>query len=210
MYKPDPASVPLLGTIVDVLSDAQPISKNFSTPPRILCKLPGGQLYFDSKLELDTDGWPDGKKPDGTFNGDPTWDPDTSLNYANGKSINANKVPYFVMPKPKSWSETHGVFLGDYAAVIFKNLIAFAVFADRGPADKIGEGSIEVLRRLGEERIRPDGGVRNVGMGPRIITIVFPGSGKKSHRTNQSTLLPKINERGRALFTALGGVVGNS
>src|SRR5215204_2014435 len=209
MSKPAPVSLPLLGTIMDQLSNAQPISKIFSTPPQILCKLPGGQVYFDSKLELDTDGWPDGKKPNGTFNGDPSWQPDTSLNYANGKSINANTVPYFVLPKPKPWSETHGVLPGDYAAIIFKDLIAFAVFADRGPADKIGEGSIELLRRLGEERIKSDGSVRNLGMGSRIITIVFPGSGRKTDRTNESSLLPKIDERGRALFTALGGVVGN-
>jgi hypothetical protein len=209
VYQPDPVSLPRLGTIPALIEAAQPVAKPFSTPPRILCKLPGGELYFDSKLELDTDGWPDGKKPDGSFNGDPSWQPDTSLNYANGKSINANAVPYFVLPKPKPWSETHGVFLGDYAAVIFRTRVAFAVFADRGPADKIGEGSIELLRRLGEERIKADGSVRNVGMGPRIITIVFPGSGKTAHRTNQAALLAKIDERGRALFTALGGVVGN-
>jgi hypothetical protein len=207
-YQPDAASLARLGAIVHQLANAQPIAKTFSMPPRILCKLPGGQVYFDSKLELDTDGWPDGKKPDGTFNGDPSWQPDTSLNYPNAKSINANRVSYFVLPKPKPWSETHGVFLGDYAAVIFRDRIAFAVFADRGPADKIGEGSIELLRRLGEERIKPNGSVRNVGMGPKLITIVFPGSGKKVHRSNEATLRAKIDEVGRGLFVALGGDVG--
>jgi hypothetical protein len=144
-YSPPSASLSRLGTIVQKLPQAVPIKKQFVKPPRILAKLPGGEIYFDSALELDTDGWPNGKGK-----GDPSWQPQTSLQYAKKGSINANAVPYVVLPQPSSWFKTRGCALGDYAAVVFKDLLAFAVFAELGPPKKIGEGSIELLRRLGE------------------------------------------------------------
>jgi hypothetical protein len=93
--------------------------------------------------------------------------------------------------------------LGDYAAVVFGQKLAFAIFGDRGPRTKIGEGSIELLRRLGEERVRPDGTVINAGMGPRVITIIFPGSGVLSDRVDQQTLLQAIDQKGANLFNGL-------
>jgi Fungal chitosanase of glycosyl hydrolase group 75 len=202
VYNPPSASLNRLGTIVQKIPQASPIKKQWVKPPRILAKLPGGEIYFDSALELDTDGWPEGKGK-----GDPSWQPRTSLRYASKGSINANTVPYFVLPQPSSWFKSRGCALGDYAAVIFKDLLAFAVFADLGPTKKIGEGSIELLRRLGQERIKPNGKVRNAGMGPRVITIVFPGSGRATHRKNEATLLAAITEGTRPLFQALGGNV---
>jgi hypothetical protein len=198
-YDPPAASLGRLGTITQKVAQSTPITKDFVKPPKILAQLPGGEIYFDSALELDTDGWPDGP------GGDPSWQPDTSLRYQNNGSLNSNAVPYFVLPGPKTWYANRGVALGDYAAVIFEDLFAFAVFGDVGPMKKIGEGSIELLRRLGEERIKPNGKVKNAGMGPRVITIVFPGSGKAAHRTNQATLLPAIGQTVRPLFKDLGG-----
>jgi hypothetical protein len=116
--------------------------------------------------------------------------------YANTDSINANTVPYFVLPLPSSWFKNRGCALGDYAAVISENALAFAVFADLRPSKKIGEGSIELLRQLGEERIKTNGKVKNAGMGPGIITIVFPGSGRAAHRKDQATLLAAITKVG--------------
>jgi hypothetical protein len=199
-YNPPASSLNRLGSIVQKVAHARPIEKKFVKAPKILAQLPGGEIYFDSALELDTDGWPDGQGK-----GDTSWQPRTSLRYANGTSINANALPSFVLPQPRIWYKNRGVALGDYAAVIFKDLLAFAVFADLGPTKKIGEGSIELLRRLGEERIKSNGKIRNAGMGPRVITIVFPGSGRAAHRANQATLLASINQVARPLFQNLGG-----
>jgi Fungal chitosanase of glycosyl hydrolase group 75 len=199
-YTPNPAALPLLGTIVDLLPQARIIAQNFQRRPRILAVLPGGQLYFDSELQLDTDGAPE-------LTGDATHQSDTSLHYRDAKPINANRVPYFVLPLPTSWPHQFGIGLGDLAAVIFGGRISFAVFADFGPKTLLGEGSVELFRRLGEERVRPNGTVRDVGMGPGVITIVFPGSGEAADRENEDALLAALNSRGASLFERLGGVL---
>jgi hypothetical protein len=201
VYTPPPASLGRLGTIVSLFATATPINKTITPkPPKIFVTLPGGEIYFDSDMELDTDGWPDG--PDG----DPSWQRNTSLRYASNGSLNSNAVPYFVLPGPKAWYDSRGVSLGDYAAVIFKGKFAFAVFGDIGPQKKLGEGSLELMRRLGVERMKPSGkSVVNAGMGPRVLTIVFPGSGAASHRTNEAKLLASIDATAKPLFTGLGG-----
>jgi hypothetical protein len=198
-YVPPPASLNRLGSIVQKIAQATAINKEITKPPKIFTTLPDGQIFFDTDLELDTDGWPDGP------GGDSSWQPQTSLRYEDNGSINSNKVPYFVLPQPKPWYASRGVSLGDYAAVIFKDELAFAVFADLGPTKKLGEGSIELLRRLGEERMKPNGTVKNAGMGPRVLTIVFPGSGAAAHRSNQAMLLASIDQIAKPLFGGLGG-----
>jgi hypothetical protein len=130
---------------------------------------------------------------------------DTSLHYRGGKPINANRVPYFVLPLPVGWPRQFSIPLGDFAAVIFGGRLAFAVFADFGPKDKLGEGSVQLFRELGQERVRPNGTVRDVGMGPGVITIVFPQSGDPADRENEQTLSAAINSRAARLFQDLGG-----
>jgi hypothetical protein len=198
MYQPDPGAVPTLGGAAPKLAAAAAIPNNFHPAPNFIGKLESGEIFFDSSLELDTDGWPDGEHA-----GDPDWQPDTSLRLPDHSSLDANTIPYFVLPLPPSWPAQFGIQLGDYAAVVFGQKLAFAIFGDRGPRTKIGEGSIALLRRLGEERIRPDGTVRNAGMGPRVITIVFPGSGDLSDRVDQRMLVEAIDQKGSNLFNAL-------
>jgi len=198
-YQPPTASLNRLGTIVDKIALAEPIGKDITKPPKIFATLPGGQIFFDTDLELDTDGWPDG--PDG----DPSWQRNTSLRYADSSSINSNEVPYFVLPGPKPWYASRGVSLGDYAAIIFKDKLAFAVFGDIGPKKKLVEGSLELMRRLGQERMKPNNTVKNAGMGPRVLTIVFPGSGASAHRSGQAKLLNSIEQTAKPIFKNLGG-----
>ncbi len=198
-YQPSPAALPILGGIAGLIPQARPIDQVFSPAPKLLAVLPGGALYFNSELQLDTDGAPE-------LSGDPTQQSDTSLNTRDRQAINANRVPYFVLPLPVSWPQQFGIGLGDLAAVIFGGRLAFAVFADFGPRTKIGEGSVELFRRLGQERVRPDGTVRDIGMGPGVITIVFPGSGAPADIESEATLLAAIAARGPDLFQNLGGV----
>jgi len=153
---------------------------------------------FDSGLELDTDGFPGDSH-------NSNWQKDTSLRYADQTSLDANRVPYFVLPLPPSWPGRFGIALGDYAVVILQGRLAFAVFGDQGPARKLGEGSLELLRRLGQERLRPNGTVINAGTHPGVVTLVFPGSGAAEDRRDQQALLQAIDAKGRMLFVAAGG-----
>ena len=125
-YTPAPAALPLLGANTGLVARGKPVEQSFRRQPKISAVLPGGQLYFDSELQLDTDGAPE-------LSGDATHQSDTSLHYRDGKPINANRVPYFVLPLPTSWPKQFGISLGDIAAVIFGGRLAFAVFADFGP-----------------------------------------------------------------------------
>lgn len=196
-YLPDRRNIPLLGGIVQLLTRSRPVPGTFRVPPGMVAVLPGGQLYFDTALELDTDGW-----PGGVDNGDGTHLEHTSLRYGNGGSVDANAVPYFVLPLPSSWAHQFGISLGDCAAVLFRGRLAFATFADQGHADKLGEGSLALLRELGEERLRADGSIIDAGTAKGAVTIVFPGSGLKGRPADERALLSRIRSTKR-LFDAL-------
>ena len=201
-YQPDPDALPLLGQIPAKIAAANPIPGNFERQPRALVRLTTGEIFMDSELQLDTDGWPGGANGDGTHLDGTSW------NYAGGdKPINANEVPYFVLPKG-GWDHQHGIGLGDYAAVIFKTKLVFAVFADRGEPFRIGEGSIHLLRKLGFERIKPDGSVQNTGTPGGVITIVFPGSGNNKVYANQAALLAELDVKARPFFENLRNAPG--
>jgi hypothetical protein len=93
--------------------------------------------------------------------------------------------------------------------------LGFAVFADLGPTKKIGEGSIELLRQLGEERIKADGRIRNAGMslelspsffqvlvGPHIVRTKHPAcSNNRGNTTVVSGSGRKCRMKLRLLYT---------
>jgi glycosyl hydrolase group 75 (putative chitosanase) len=190
-YHPPEASVERLGKIVATLDSSQRVEHNFKKGGKAVFTLPGGELYYDSLLDLDTDGSEFAKQ-------DPSGQPDTSLHHPNGKPVDSNAVPYFVLPG--GFEQKFGIELGDVAAVLFKEKIEFAVFADHGPRRKLGEGSIALHRALGHETIR-NGKLLNEAIDSDVITIVFPGSGDGTPQTPE-----KIREIGRQKFTALGGI----
>ncbi|MBZ5626607.1 MAG: glycoside hydrolase family 75 protein [Acidobacteriia bacterium] len=187
-YKPPSISEDLLGSInslfnhpkINVVSDRF-IGKKF------LCELPGGQLYFESALDVDTDGSvyskqdPFGAKPDRSGVSP------TSATDAAGKFLDADKINYFVLPKG-GFDTTHHIGLGDVAVVISGTRVAYACFGDRGQNNKLGEGSIALHRALGHETVS-GGRLINAAKGGEainsgVITIVFPGTGNGSGLTN--------------------------
>ena len=201
LVSPGPGSLPfdqITQFITGLVKNAKPIGRNFKGV-RSLGILPGGQLIFDSELQLDTDGSDVGA-------GDQTHQDQTSYRYADGRSINANKVPFFVLPQKSRWVTDLGIKLGDIGVVNYKDKLAFAVFADFGPQTKLGEGSIELHRRLGFERVK-NNKIRDVGIGRGVITIVFPGSRLGSRPRDEASLLDLIQSRGKAKFAQLGGAL---
>ena len=105
--------------------------------------------------------------------------------------VDAMAVPYVALPSGL------GAMIGDVAAVINtrSGKLAYAIFADVGPRDKLGEGSAALAAALG---IKADtGGLRSSA----IIYVVFPGSGDKTPRP-----ISWINSEGARLFQEWGGM----
>jgi len=191
-YHPPSASLPRLGGIVDALQSATRIEHPFKKGGKAIFKLEGGELYYDSLLDLDTDGSRFAAQ-------DATGQSDTSLHQPDGKPVDSDSVPFFVLPG--SFGEELGFSLGDVAAVIFEDKIEFAVFADHGPSKKLGEGSIALHRSLGHETIR-GGKLHDEAIDANVLTIVFPGSGDGTPQTPE-----KIRAIGASRFTAIGGTL---
>ncbi len=108
--------------------------------------------------------------------------------------VDSNKIPFIVVPNV----DKGRVLLGDMAWVINRanGQASAAIIADIGPKDKLGEGSIELARRLGLNSDPKKGGTSKND----ILYIAFPGSG---NRKGQS--LAKIEQLGKNLFDAWGG-----
>ncbi|MBV8533805.1 MAG: hypothetical protein JO207_08385 [Verrucomicrobia bacterium] len=83
--------------------------------------------------------------------------------------VNSEAISFIVLPAGLNL----GAKLGDYAVVIRPETgaIAYAVYADVGPAGKIGEGSIALANALGVPSSAKTGGVAS-----GIIYLVLPGS----------------------------------
>ncbi|HEY9676834.1 MAG TPA: glycoside hydrolase family 75 protein [Drouetiella sp.] len=141
-------------------------------------------VYLRSGMTVDADGSPRARQidPDGQAN--------TSMRYANNKSLNAEVVPYMVLPAGKY--QQHGIKLGDM--VLVRNTdtgkMAVAVFGDVGPGRKSGEGSMALAAEIGLNPSPTRGGTTR----PTIEYLVLPNThGTKPQ--NQDELMSRIQEQ---------------
>jgi hypothetical protein len=192
-YHPPTLSLARLGAIARKLRDATPVEHHFRKGGKAIFKLPEGQLYYYSILDLVSDGSVWAKH-------DRTGQTDTTLHQPDGSPVDSDAVPFFVLPG-HGFYQRFDIKLGDVAAVIYKDKVEFAVFADHGPSSKLGEGSIALHRTLGHETIR-GGRYHDEAIDADVITIVFPGSGDGTPQTPE-----RIRSIGRELFTKLGGTL---
>ena len=91
-----------------------------------------------------------------------------------GTDIASDETPYFVIPigKPAN-AKKRGIEIGQVAAIIYSNQVAYAVFLDEcGDKTLIGEASIATARLLGVDSDPKTGGTE----GP-VTYIVFTGEG---------------------------------
>lgn len=138
-----------------------------NAPVDKLTKLPNGCVYLRSKLAVDADGGKD-------WRSDPYGQPTTSLTNSDGSALDATEVFYFVLPMTDEY-ENLGIKLGDLAWVrnAKTGKMVPAIFGDRGPKGKIGEGSQALCRALGLS-----GDPRNGGTSQKDIEfLIIPGSG---------------------------------
>jgi hypothetical protein len=204
-HTPPPLSRERLGTLS--FEGASAIDRSFEGQQALL-RLKGGALYIEADMDIDADGSPRARTID-PGNGQLQ----TSLNFPHESGqrqfVDAEKVPYFVLPgnrdRSKRLAAQMGIGLGDVAAVVFRDKVEYAVFADTGPAAKIGEGSIKLAQSLGHDPFIVRHGKRVVGRSiPRdVIYIVFPGS--RDPNRSPDTIVERTREKGRELFRSLGG-----
>jgi hypothetical protein len=189
-YEPPSSSLRVLENMPVLLGhpETKVIQKAYKGK-KFLCELPGGQIFFESALELDTDG--------SVYNlQDDTGQAHTSTRYhIDRRSMDADNDNFFVLPG--GFYKQYGIFPGDVGVVIYNQWKVFACFGDVGPPEKLGEGSIALHRALGHETII-GGRLNNVGIAGGVITIVFPGSGdgRAKHNTESRQL-------GQGLFKEL-------
>ena len=108
--------------------------------------------------------------------------------------VDSNTIPYLVLPS----NQRGGARLGDFGVVINSNngKSAYAIFADLGPRNKIGEGSIALAERLGIAS-----NPRRGGASRGVVYVVFSGSGNGRPRS-----LDEIESEGKSLFENWGGM----
>jgi hypothetical protein len=112
--------------------------------------------------------------------------------------VDARTIPYIVLPGEPGLTAKSPVRLGDFAVVVNvrNRRIAGAIFADRGPRGKIGEGSIALA-----ELLQIPSSPRTGGLDGDIIYVVFPGSGNgRPHSPRE------IARKGEQAFKAWGGL----
>jgi chitodextrinase len=129
-----------------------------------------GAIWWKADMDIDCDGV---RTTQCNENTDPFFQADTSAHQSNGQPMNAATMPYMVIPSPSSRFNfgNHNIALGAVVAVIFNNQVEYAVFADTGPVDIIGEASFATAQALGIDPDPATGG----SDGP-VAYIVFQGS----------------------------------
>lgn len=191
--------------------DGKPVTSDKCSTDRnenhALLRLPGGAIFFDAKLAIDNDGSPLSRLKHGTDS------PDTSLRYEElpkRPSINADAVPYIVLPLGGFFGELH-VELGDIAAVIYKDKLVYAIVGDEGPPCKIGEGSMQLHELLGNHVCRARNQAGNctdvdetLGIDNDVLFFVFPDSARLIlPGLTPANINARLKEFGPTLFNAL-------
>jgi hypothetical protein len=127
-------------------------------------------VFWKADMDIDCDGRPTRRCNRRT---DPHFSPGTAYRQSDGHRLNAERLPYIVLPATsRIWNHhAHGVGGGSVAAVVYRDRVEYAVVGDIGPRDIIGEASYAAARRLG---IPADPSTGGVGSG--VTYIVFKHS----------------------------------
>jgi Fungal chitosanase of glycosyl hydrolase group 75 len=108
--------------------------------------------------------------------------------------VDAEKIPYFVLPGDKKF----GAKLGDFGFVVnpSNGKSSGCIFADIGPDDEIGEGSIALAKAL-----EIDSDPKSGGIDDGLAYVVFPGT-----RNGWPISADIINNESTQLFDNWGGL----
>ncbi|REK88866.1 hypothetical protein DY245_18940 [Streptomyces inhibens] len=117
-----------------------------------------GAVFWKADMDIDCDGQTTSKCNADT---DPWYQDDTAFPQSNGQPLNAEKLPYVVVPSSSGiWNyASAGIKGGGVVAVIYNNKVEYAVVGDTGPDKIIGEASYATAKGLGIDPDPETGGV---------------------------------------------------
>ncbi|MFI1015185.1 glycoside hydrolase family 75 protein [Streptomyces sp. NPDC020965] len=117
-----------------------------------------GAVFWQADMDIDCDGQVTTACNATT---DRTFLPDTSFHQSDGKPLNAERLPYVVVPIPSTiWKYAdHGIRGGGVVAVVYDGKVRYGVVGDTGPAAIIGEASYGMAKALGIDPNPSTGGV---------------------------------------------------
>jgi hypothetical protein len=136
--------------IVSAIQAGRNISHSYKLSKSQIKVLGNGVIYIKADMDTDADGSPRATQIDPKYGQLPT-----SLRRSKGwrgasEYVNAETIPYFVLPGNFASVSNIGCRLGDLALIRWQGHEIFAIYADEGPTNKIGEGSIKLVEALGE------------------------------------------------------------
>ncbi|WP_406090470.1 glycoside hydrolase family 75 protein [Streptomyces sp. NBC_01013] len=177
---PPPAASAGAGAIgaADLLakvSSCKPISNGSyrtdegASPSVPVCGL-NGAVFWKADLDIDCDGQ---VTKACNVDTDPWFQGDTAFHTSGDRPLNAEELPYVVVPSRSSlWDfSSAGIKGGSVVAVVYAGKVEYAVVGDTGPAGIIGEASYATAEALG---IDPDPKAGGTGSG--VTYILFKDS----------------------------------
>jgi hypothetical protein len=161
-----------------------------------ICKT-GNAYHWTSDLDIDCDGITTSHCSHST---DPAYYNETSFTTSTGSFFTADVTHYFVVPLPSSRFnyQSAGIKPGNVGAVIYNNKVVYAVFADEGPDDIIGEASYATAQALGIDPDPATGGTA----GPATF-IVFTGTVPRPVENNN--VIDQVGADAATAFLGGGG-----
>lgn len=187
--------------IRQAISGGNTLTHNYQPSRSIIKMLGNGAIYIKSDMDTDADGSPRARQID------PLGLLETSLSRDNGwrgdgRFVNAETIPYYVLPGKFNLVFGTRCKLGDVALLRHGDAEVFAIYADIGPKTKIGEGSIKAVESLGANPWNHAKTKIISGIEFGVEYLVFPRS---SETFGIPTTVTEIKEIGQRVWQNLFG-----